>query len=962
MFDEQKKIVLSDLIDVKFLQKLQDKFAKTMGVACVMLDSNGAITKPSDFSEFCLKHAKSEPTGLSICDGCDIAWESLLEKKTNPKIFSCPMGLTTFTIPIIVKGKNLALIFGGQIFTQNPDENFFRDIAKKEGINEEQYLKIVRKIKILPSETIKAAVDLLFLVSNSISEIAHRNYELIDKNKREELTGKIIAKIRSTLDSEEIKQYFMQVTSEYFDTDRCLFVDFDRSKEIFLPFRLEILRSSDIKSLVGVNPETEFPEFCKKLKKGQNIIIRDLEKILHRNKLVEYKAIKTLHESYAKSDYGLLVSCRDHLVGILIIHFIREKKILTQNEFDFLAAITKQAGTALCQAELYSTVKQQAQREALLRRVVEITRDTLDIDKAKTNIVNIVGKTLSADRCFISDYDKEKDAFLPVKDEYLSSKDIVGYKGFNSNIEVPNFAKLLKHGQTLVVNNQEIFLNNEKQDFEIEKAAIKKFGVHSAFAVPLFYQDILLGTLSCHYTREHFIDDKEISLVKIIANQVAIAIYQARLFKTTKEQGKREALVRNVTEAIRNSLDVNETQKKIVENIGKTLNADRCFILEYNQKLDNFFLVNEEYLSSGAIRSYKGVDLNEHIPNFIAKFKEGKRLIINENRFLFDEESYDVNNEKFAKERNAIEEYKVYSALVFPIFYKNEFLGDLVLHYVDRHHDIQDDEIIFLKLIANQIGIAIHQAKLYEKIQLQSERERISRNIIEIMRSTLDKAIIKHLFVKNIGKYFNADRVYFSEFSQKLNKYMPVDEKSEYLSNPKEKSFVKCDISGPIMQGYIQGLLENRERLIPNWKDYLEKNPQTPEFIEFFKQSNVKSSYSFPVLYEGARMGYFCIAFTSKVCELSNEDIKRIRSICSQAGIALYHAELYMKAQEALQVKSKIISRVKAELKEPVDNIIKVSKTLSEFELAREKQLEYLNNIINSCNELMELTKNILDL
>ena len=108
-------------------------------------------------------------------------------------------------------------------------------------------------------------------------------------------------------------------------------------------------------------------------------------------------------------------------------------------------------------------------------------------------------------------------------------------------------------------------------------------------------------------------------------------------------------------------------------------------------------------------------------------------------------------------------------------------------------------------------------------------------------------------------------------------------------------------------------------------------------------------------------MGYFCVAFTSKTCELTDDDIKRIRSICSQAGIALYHAELYLKTQEALQAKSRIIAKVKRSIQEPVERIMKNSKTLSEIELARDKQIEYLDNIITSCNELLELTKNILD-
>ncbi|MDD3435809.1 MAG: PocR ligand-binding domain-containing protein, partial [Candidatus Gastranaerophilales bacterium] len=735
MFNSRKKINLYDLIDITFLQKLQDDFANTLGVASLTVDESGPITKPSNFTEFCTNYIRANEIGKQRCNECDIEGGKLAVKKGEPIIYKCHAGLTHFVVPIIVEGKHIASILGGQIDTKKPDEKHFKTLAKELGIKDEKgYLRDLNKIKIIPEENIKSAMKLLSLVANSISEIAHKNYDLQIKNEREKLNGEIITKIRSTLDAEEIKRYFIDITQKYFEADRCLFVDFDKSTNKFIPFKREKLSSPEIKSLVGIDLEEEFPEFCSKLKKGKDIIVRDLEKTLSRKKLLNYRAVKTLKDNEAKSDYGLLVKCGDEIVGILIIHFIKAKRILSHDEFDFLKTIREHAGTALCQANLYAQTKLKSERENLLR---------------------------------------------------------------------------------------------------------------------------------------------------------------------------------TISEEIRNSLDIDKTKKSIVEVIGKTLKADRCFIMEYNKLHDKFMIINEEYLSSDELRSYKGVDLNINIPNLAKGLKQGKRLIINSNRFLLGDEKLDVNSGQFDREKEDIEKYKVYSALAFPIFYKNEFFGDLVLHYVDGKHDVGDEEINFLNLIASQIGIAIHQAKLYEKIQQQAERERISRNIIEILRSTLDKDIIKRLFVKNIGKYLNADRVFFSEFDEKGKKYLPIETQAEYLSSPEEKSFVNYDFSSSTMSAYIQPLIDGRELLIPNWKGYVENNPAPAEFTKLYEEANVQSSYNFPVLYEGRKMGYFCIEFTHKICELLEEDINRIRNICSQAGIALYHAELYMQAQEALQAKGQIIAKVK---------------------------------------------------
>ena len=139
-------------------------------------------------------------------------------------------------------------------------------------------------------------------------------------------------------------------------------------------------------------------------------------------------------------------------------------------------------------------------------------------------------------------------------------------------------------------------------------------------------------------------------------------------------------LFRNIIEAIRTTLDINMVKQKIVKAVGKALNADRCFILEYDKINDKFLNVSEEYLSTSTIPSYVGIDLNENIPRFTSEFKKGKHLLFNQTKALLDGQEFDLNDDCFDAEKKAIEYYKVYSALVFPIYYLNDFLGDLILH------------------------------------------------------------------------------------------------------------------------------------------------------------------------------------------------------------------------------------------------------------------------------------------
>lgn len=787
MFNNHKNITLSDLINIGFLQELQDNFADTMGVASITVDNNGPITKPSNFTNFCTNHILANELGAQKCNKCDIEGGQLALEKGEPVIYTCHAGLTHFVVPIIVKGKHIASILGGQISTVKPNEAHFKNVAKNLGIlAESEYIQDLRKVKIIPEENIKAATKLLSLVANSISQIAHKNYELIEKNEREKILIGVNNKIRNSLELEEIKNDIVTLIGNFINADRVVIAYYDYKINNYVITKESEYRSSDkVKTFVGVDftGMPGFAEFIRNIHfQGKDIIFNDLEKYLDENDF-RNTGIETFYRDFGfTSSAAINMSYENKFLGDLVITF-ENRHDFSEDEINFLRATASQAGVAFHQAEMYLTTKLQAEREFLLRNITETIRSTLDIKETKKRIVDIVGKTLNLDRCFITEYDAEKDKFMIVEDEYTCSNDVVCYKGSDSNVTIPRFTEAFKEGKSLLINNKEIFLDVKDKNFDLEMKSIDRLNIKAGFSCPLYYKNELLGVLSTHYTRDHFINDDEINLINTIANQVAIAIHQARLYKTTQELAQRETLLRSITDAMRKSLNFDETKKRIVDIIGETLKADRCFILEYNKENDKILIVNEEYLSSDNILSYKGVDLNEHIPSLVAEFKKGKHLIINESGATLNGEKVDFERGNYEDVRKAVGKYKVNSALVFPLFYSDEFLGDLVLHYVEIQHEIGDDEINFLNLISSQIALALYQSKLYEKVRLQAERERISRNIIEILRSTLDKDMIEHLFVKNIGKYFNADRVFFSEFNKKTNEYLPIDEKSEYLSS-----------------------------------------------------------------------------------------------------------------------------------------------------------------------------------
>lgn len=170
-------IKLTELISVGTLQEIQDGFAKLTGMAALTTDETGAaVTRGSNFTEFCMDITRKSPVGCRRCEECDRSGgeKTMLTKKAVS--YSCHAGLTDFAAPIMLNGEMIGSFIGGQVLTEEPDEEHFREIARDMGVDEDKYIAALRKVKIVSKQQVEAAADFLFIIANLLSKTAYDAY------------------------------------------------------------------------------------------------------------------------------------------------------------------------------------------------------------------------------------------------------------------------------------------------------------------------------------------------------------------------------------------------------------------------------------------------------------------------------------------------------------------------------------------------------------------------------------------------------------------------------------------------------------------------------------------------------------------------------------------------------------------------------------------------------------------
>lgn len=172
-------IKLTDVIDLHFLQKFQDDFAKGVGLASVTVDPEGKpVTNPSSYTRFCENYTHSTECGDKRCAESHRKGGEEAARTGKPVVYECHAGLIDFAAPILIDGKLIGTILGGQVLISNPEEEKYRRIAKEIGVDPDGYVDASKEVRILTKESIEAAANVLFTVANNMSKSAYQQRKL----------------------------------------------------------------------------------------------------------------------------------------------------------------------------------------------------------------------------------------------------------------------------------------------------------------------------------------------------------------------------------------------------------------------------------------------------------------------------------------------------------------------------------------------------------------------------------------------------------------------------------------------------------------------------------------------------------------------------------------------------------------------------------------------------------------
>jgi len=318
-----------------------------------------------------------------------------------------------------------------------------------------------------------------------------------------------------------------------------------------------------------------------------------------------------------------------------------------------------------------------------------INSPDVDIDEVLTLIMENVSHLLDAEAWSLLLLDKER--------EELIFKEVTGEKkaeleGKRMPITKGVVGWTVKNKKPAIVTDpyedKRFFQNIDKQT---------GFTTSTILSVPLLSKGKILGIIEAINKKggEPF-NEGDLNLVSNYAEHAAIALENANLVQNLKAKVGQLTLIFDINKTITSILDLNKLLKKSAELIQKAFDYYFTGIaLE-----DGSHVILKGFSAKENVKPEKRILRNEGL---VGKVLKNKEMVV----------CQDTEKEKNFKDFSS--EFK--SEMVVPIKKGNKLIGVTVIGSPEKY-SFNKEEAKIIKEVSYQLGIAIDNARLYEKIRL----------------------------------------------------------------------------------------------------------------------------------------------------------------------------------------------------------------------------------------------------
>jgi diguanylate cyclase (GGDEF)-like protein len=508
-------------------------------------------------------------------------------------------------------------------------------------------------------------------------------------------------------------------------------------------------------------------------------------------------------------------------------------------------------------------------RARALRHVTQELSGQLDLNAVLQDIVDRTRSLFDAERAGLWLLDDSSHPFRPAAIRGLSDE----FQEKVSMLTIESDAigvRAVRERRSLVVRDID-----RRGGIGALEQAYRSNGIRTACLVPLVSNDRAVGLLGLYHSKDRDWPDDELALVQSFANQAAVVISNARLYRSVAEQAARMRSIQDLSARLNRLTDVQAIADAIVAEASAlaAYHDIRVYQVDWEHGNCEPVAFTDRLLGEGDFREALRVPIGEgSFTGWVAE--HGEPILAND--ALTDPRGITIDG------TDEIEE----SMLVVPMLFEGRSVGVIALSKLGKDQ-FSTDDLQTMTIFAGYAAQAVANAAAYERLELQSaelaRQLQSQRRLLEInerLLSTLDRGNVLETIADGLRAVVHYDNLSIYRVDEANRILVPV------LTRERHAEEVARYIV-PFGRGLMGWAVDHAEPILAN--DALNdpramQIPGTPEDPEALAVV--------PLIAEGEVIGCMNISRVGgHEAHFSEADFDLVKLFAGQASIALRNAE-----------------------------------------------------------------------
>ncbi len=410
----------------------------------------------------------------------------------------------------------------------------------------------------------------------------------------------------------------------------------------------------------------------------------------------------------------------DEFLGVLTV-VSNTPSAFSSADAEMLSLLASQAAIAIQNVHLFEEARSRAERLAVVNRIARAAGATLHVDDLVETVYHETVPAFRADAFFIALYDGEAQEL----DFRLEVDEGVRQAPGRLPLGTGLTSLVVTEKKPLIIRD----LEQEKDRLPVPMLWGSKKPPLSWLGAPMLVGKRVMGVISVQAYSPHVWDEEDEQLLFTIADQVAVALENIRLFEDiqaaledAEEHARRQVLLNEMADQLNRMADLDQVLDATADTISQIFAADRVSVALLTAEGDSFEVL--------ALRGADGaMPVGTRLP------VEGTAIgmVVRENRLNVVPDTSDGG----ALDLNILAQQGVRSAMSAPLIVGGRALGVLNVGSERPHVYTQGDGHLLLQ-IASFLASAIENRRLFDEVRTRAEELAVLNELGRDLTARLD--------------------------------------------------------------------------------------------------------------------------------------------------------------------------------------------------------------------------------